>query len=627
MKVLICVHVVTGPGRNSITFAQFFDVFDQNAELNHGDIFVRLKTFHKDTLHSLPSVPYEDNIVKELLNISGERHSSKVDLSDTLLGDLYIHFNQPRTLTSKVEPVSTPSYQWLTCYDHDAGHAPSEVMYTFLPLISSSRNPGKQSIDKLLKISTYPPHQVLSEEEMALIRTYSKYVKMHYRNALHMLLKSFEFRDDNTESSFYEYLDEFDSPEDLHASLDLLSAGYRDFRSFVLKKCFSDVPVSELEMYLLQMVQTIRSEPQEEKSKTLNFLITRENTPFKIVNYVYWHMRVEKDLDDRVNELLELIPLPFRTIIENQEKFMKRLSEFYAVRKALNSETPQDLRSLERPIELPIDPTHIIQGIAQKFAVFKSNSSPVLLTMLLKDGGEYRVIYKEGDDLRQDQFIVQLIELMNRTLKKANLDLYIKTYKIIAVGESRGLVEFVNNTKPLKGLNILEYLDKANPEKADKELAHERFVRSCAGYCVFTYLLGIGDRNLDNLLITDLGQMFHIDFGYIFGNEPNVFKKLTRSKMKLSANMTAALGSRYKDFVEFASRAFEILKGSTNLIIVLTRLMSNSKIEQVKEDAIQFLQETLSVSSSTFLSYIEESRNNFTDSYVEAIHTTAKMLK
>ena len=43
--------------------------------------------------------------------------------------------------------------------------------------------------------------------------------------------------------------------------------------------------------------------------------------------------------------------------------------------------------------------------------------------------------------------------------------------------------------------------------------AHDLFMRSLAGYCVATALIGVGDRHNDNVLLSRKAQLFHIDFG------------------------------------------------------------------------------------------------------------------
>ena len=72
-----------------------------------------------------------------------------------------------------------------------------------------------------------------------------------------------------------------------------------------------------------------------------------------------------------------------------------------------------------------------------------------------------------------------------------------------------------------------------------------------------TYLLGVGDRHLDNLLLRDSGQLFHIDFGFIMGRDP----KPLPQPMRVSKDMMEMLDDeRFLDFLRHCSTAFLILR-------------------------------------------------------------------
>lgn len=56
---------------------------------------------------------------------------------------------------------------------------------------------------------------------------------------------------------------------------------------------------------------------------------------------------------------------------------------------------------------------------------------PSKLTFLTTDNSEYIAIFKHGDDLRQDQLILQTIALMDKLLRRENLDLKLTPYRYV----------------------------------------------------------------------------------------------------------------------------------------------------------------------------------------------------
>lgn len=53
------------------------------------------------------------------------------------------------------------------------------------------------------------------------------------------------------------------------------------------------------------------------------------------------------------------------------------------------------------------------------------------------------------------------------------------------------------------------YVNKKCPFVCRYEQAIETFTRSCAGYCVATFILGIGDRHSENIMCTRDGQVLN----------------------------------------------------------------------------------------------------------------------
>jgi len=234
-----------------------------------------------------------------------------------------------------------------------------------------------------------------------------------------------------------------------------------------------------------------------------------------------------------------------------------------------------------------------ITGInPEKSSVFKSNLFPLLLYFQCSDGSEYPVIFKDGDDIRQDQLVMQLFTLMDRLLRKENLDLKLTPYDVLATGALQGMAQFIPS-KAIAAIvsengTLLNYLRANNPDEGSvgtygvEPSVIDTFVRSCAGYCVVTYLLGVGDRHLDNLLLTPDGHFFHVDFGYILGRDPKPFPPPVKVCKEMVDGMGGAQSTHYARFKSFCFTAFTILRKSANLILILVALMVDANIPDIK---------------------------------------------
>ncbi|XP_046749472.1 phosphatidylinositol 3-kinase catalytic subunit type 3 [Diprion similis] len=420
---------------------------------------------------------------------------------------------------------------------------------------------------------------------------------------------------------------------------------------------------------------------QEPPIDLASFLISRACQNSTLANYFYWYLLIECEdqvdpaiaakQDTRIREMYITVMKTFSTTLsqgsvvwQKRRAFLSRqkmfIDQLVSLVKAVARESGNRKRKTDRlralladpdptfkinfsnfePIPFPLDPEISIKGIIpEKASLFKSALMPSKLTFLTSENTEYIAIFKHGDDLRQDQLILQTIALMDKLLRRENLDLKLTPYRVLATSTRHGFLQFIESTTVAEVLasegSILSFFRKHHPSETGPygitSEVMDTYVRSCAGYCIITYLLGVGDRHLDNLLLTTSGKLFHIDFGYILGRDP----KPLPPPMKLSKEMVEAMGGvgseHYHEFRKQCYTAFLHLRRHANLMLNLFSLMVDASVPDIAlepdkavkkvqdklrldlsdEEAVHYVQNLLDLSVTAVMAALVEQLHKF----------------
>jgi len=282
----------------------------------------------------------------------------------------------------------------------------------------------------------------------------------------------------------------------------------------------------------------------------------------------------------------------------------------------------------------------------------KSKKLPLWLVFNNADATceETYVLYKLGDDLRQDVLTLQMLRLMDNTwIAKQGLDLRMRPYGVIATGDQEGMVEIVRHAETIGGINrwaggtvavlkpdvLARWLQEKNPDPEAYKQAVYNFALSCAGYCVATYVLGIADRHNDNIMICEDGRLFHIDFGHILGHfKTKMGVKRERAPLIFTPQMAHVLGGlgseMYTLFQNRAVQAFLILRHNAELFTTVLNLALCCGLPEVQTAADVFwMREHLHLemsdpeASTFFLNLIEESLHTVSTQLMDMIHILA----
>eukprot|EP01127_Copromyxa_protea_P008788 TRINITY_DN2020_c0_g1_i6.p1 TRINITY_DN2020_c0_g1~~TRINITY_DN2020_c0_g1_i6.p1 ORF type:complete len:638 (-),score=92.32 TRINITY_DN2020_c0_g1_i6:16-1929(-) len=474
----------------------------------------------------------------------------------------------------------------------------------------------------------------LSKTEKELIWKYRRYC-MQFPKALPKFCQSVNKVDRIAIQEMHKLINEWAvlSPSD---ALELLDSRYAD--SFVRNYAVSRIEQltnSQIEDYLLQLVQVIKYECYHD-SALVRHLLKRAIRNKRIGHYFYWFLKSELE-HSQISERFGLILEAFlkgggnnRDEIAIQEQVHQKLAVIAYQVKASISDQVGVLRSevaklnseWPKGCQLMLDPLFITKGIkVEKCKVMDSKMRPLWLLFENADptGEDLNIIFKCGDDLRQDMLTLQMFRIMDKLWKSEGLDLQLNPYGVIATGGTTGMIEVVTRSNTISKIQkqfggavgafrdevLFKWLREKNPDDVALKTAVENFTASCGGYCVATYVLGVGDRHNDNIMVKEDGHLFHIDFGHILGNFKKKFGiKRERVPFVFTPDWAYVMGGKsgpyYNLFVTQCMQAHQILRKHSQLFLNLLSMMVISGMPELssKED-IMYVVDTLNVAADS----------------------------
>uniref|UniRef100_A0A6Q2X037 Phosphatidylinositol-4-phosphate 3-kinase n=1 Tax=Esox lucius TaxID=8010 RepID=A0A6Q2X037_ESOLU len=428
----------------------------------------------------------------------------------------------------------------------------------------------------------------------------------------------------------------------------------------------------ELLDFLPQLVQALKYECYLD-CPLVRFLLRRAIGDVRIAHYLFWLLKdnlQDSQFSGRYQHLLAaLLCCVGRGLREEFDRQSWLVSILAKVAQGVRDASPSGRQTVLREgleevkqffsvnssCRLPLNPGLLVKAINIKLcSYFNSNAVPLKLSFQNMDprGDNINVIFKSGDDLRQDMLTLQIIRIMNKIWIQEGLDMRMVIFRCFSTGRGRGMVEMIPQAETLRKIQgehgvtgsfkdrpLADWLQKHNPKEDEYEKAVENFIYSCAGCCVATYILGICDRHNDNIMLKTSGHMFHIDFGKFLGHA-QMFGNIKRdrapfvftSDMAYVINGGDKPSSRFHDFVDLCCEAYNLIRKHTHLFLNLLGLMLSCGIPELSDlDDLKYVYDALRPHESEedatmyFTRLIESSLGSVATKLNFFIHNLAQM--
>jgi serine/threonine-protein kinase ATR len=221
--------------------------------------------------------------------------------------------------------------------------------------------------------------------------------------------------------------------------------------------------------------------------------------------------------------------------------------------------------------------------------------------------------YEAKSDIRKETRVNQIIDHLNIVFAKdpecRRLNIRLPTYSIVYLGKKCVVIEWVNDTSTIKSIlrtinpksaNLgghtdpkvwagiqdrirpcfHQYFFQKYPEPNDWLIARNNYIRSLAAWSIFGYVIGLGDRHLENIMINNQsGSVMLIDFECIFDlGLTFTFPELV--PFRLTPEIQTAMGLFFEEgeFIKTAVKVLACMKKNITSIMIQLECFVNDPL-------------------------------------------------
>ncbi|NXK55164.1 P3C2G kinase, partial [Chauna torquata] len=480
--------------------------------------------------------------------------------------------------------------------------------------------PTEDCLKHIARLSQAHSLLLLSEQQRRILWFYRYYCN-NQNCSLPLVLGSAPTWDRTTVSEMYSVMRRWRFSNPLEA-LGLLTFSFpdKDIRKTAVQQ-IENLSNDELLEYLPQLVQVLKFEWSLE-SPLVKLLLNRSLQSIQVAHQLYWLLKnATNEVHFKIwyEKLLAALQFCAGKALNNEfskeGKLMRILEDIAEKVKAASDPKRKEVLKMEltrlqlffqevKVCRLPLNPALVVQGIeADSCSYFTSNAFPLKISFINANApsGNINIIFKMGDDLRQDMLVLQIIRVMDNIWLQEGLDMQMIIYRCLSTGKKQGLVQMVPDATtlakihresgligPLKENTIKKWFHHHHHLESSYQEAIRNFFHSCAGWCVVTFILGVCDRHNDNIMLTNAGHMFHIDFGRFLGHA-QTFGSIKRdrapfiftSEMEYFITEGGKNPRRFQEFVELCCRAYNIVRKHSHLLLNLLEMMLHAGLPEL----------------------------------------------